>query len=187
MEQGSGVGVARALARHAPTVVLRPAVGATKALSNALLGVGNALDEGSRRKIEDVSLLNHSVVLMEVSANVGRNISRIRRGCVRGRRPEGEEMYALDCVAFAGVFFFFWGGFGSWWDCLHSDGAAQGGITGVVFFTPLFTYLPSYSRVRGPGVRMYLPRYVFSCLLSECGEGLSKRNFKSKCIRSAHV
>lgn len=55
MEQGSGVGMARALARHAPTVILRPALGATKALSNALLGVGNALDEGSRRKIEDVS------------------------------------------------------------------------------------------------------------------------------------
>jgi autophagy-related protein 2 len=55
MEEGSGVGVARALARHAPTVILRPAVGATKALSNALLGVGNALDQGSRRKIEDVS------------------------------------------------------------------------------------------------------------------------------------
>jgi autophagy-related protein 2 len=52
------VGVARALARHAPTVVLRPAVGATKALSNALLGVGNALDETSRRKIEDVSIPN---------------------------------------------------------------------------------------------------------------------------------
>jgi autophagy-related protein 2 len=55
MEESSGVGVARALARHAPTVILRPAVGATKALSNALLGVGNALDQGSRRKIEDVS------------------------------------------------------------------------------------------------------------------------------------
>ena len=55
MEQGSGVGMARALARHAPTVILRPALGATKALSNALLGVGNALDEGSRRKIEDAS------------------------------------------------------------------------------------------------------------------------------------
>ncbi|KAE8854312.1 hypothetical protein PTNB29_09668 [Pyrenophora teres f. teres] len=53
MEEGSGTGVARALARHAPTVILRPALGATKALSNALLGVGNALDEGSRRKIED--------------------------------------------------------------------------------------------------------------------------------------
>jgi autophagy-related protein 2 len=55
MEEGSGVGVARALARHAPTVIIRPALGATKALSNALLGVGNALDQGSRRKIEDVS------------------------------------------------------------------------------------------------------------------------------------
>ncbi|KAH7391020.1 hypothetical protein DE146DRAFT_663307 [Phaeosphaeria sp. MPI-PUGE-AT-0046c] len=53
MEEGSGVGMARALARHAPTVILRPALGATKALSNALLGVGNALDETSRRKIED--------------------------------------------------------------------------------------------------------------------------------------
>ncbi|KAH8728451.1 hypothetical protein GQ44DRAFT_702318 [Phaeosphaeriaceae sp. PMI808] len=53
MEEGSGVGMARALARHAPTVILRPALGATKAVSNALLGVGNALDESSRRKIED--------------------------------------------------------------------------------------------------------------------------------------
>jgi autophagy-related protein 2 len=57
MEEGSGTGVARALARHAPTVILRPALGATKALSNALLGVGNALDAGSRRKIEDVGTL----------------------------------------------------------------------------------------------------------------------------------
>ena len=55
MEEGSGVGMAKAFARHAPTVILRPALGATKALSNALLGVGNALDETSRRKIEDVS------------------------------------------------------------------------------------------------------------------------------------
>jgi autophagy-related protein 2 len=55
MEEGSGAGVARVLARHAPTVILRPALGATKALGNALLGVGNALDETSRRKIEDVS------------------------------------------------------------------------------------------------------------------------------------
>lgn len=58
MEEGSGVGMARALARHAPTVVLRPALGATKAVSNALLGVGNALDQGSRRKIEDVSFVS---------------------------------------------------------------------------------------------------------------------------------
>ena len=62
MEEGSGTGVARALARHAPTVILRPALGATKALSNALLGVGNALDAGSRRKIDDVSLV---ILLLE--------------------------------------------------------------------------------------------------------------------------
>ncbi|EAT81198.2 hypothetical protein SNOG_11490 [Parastagonospora nodorum SN15] len=64
MEEGSGVGMARALARHAPTVILRPAVGATKAVSNALLGVGNALDQGSRRKIEDVSFLRSGVLRM---------------------------------------------------------------------------------------------------------------------------
>jgi autophagy-related protein 2 len=57
MEEGSGVGMARALARHAPTVIIRPAVGATRAVGEALLGVGNALDGGSKRKIDDVSSL----------------------------------------------------------------------------------------------------------------------------------
>ncbi|KAI4610508.1 hypothetical protein J4E89_008775 [Alternaria sp. Ai002NY15] len=55
MEEGSGTGVARALRRYGPTVILRPAVGTTKLVSNTLLGVGNALDPESRRKIEDVS------------------------------------------------------------------------------------------------------------------------------------
>lgn len=55
MEEGTGVGMAKAIARRAPTVILRPALGATKAVSNTLLGVGNALDADSRRKIEDVS------------------------------------------------------------------------------------------------------------------------------------
>ncbi|KAI4920806.1 hypothetical protein J4E85_008921 [Alternaria conjuncta] len=53
MEEGSGTGVARALRRYGPTVILRPAVGTTKLVSNTLLGVGNALDPESRRKIED--------------------------------------------------------------------------------------------------------------------------------------
>jgi autophagy-related protein 2 len=56
MEEGTGMGMVRAIGRRAPTVILRPALGATKAVSNALLGVGNALDEGSRRKIDDVSV-----------------------------------------------------------------------------------------------------------------------------------
>ncbi|ORY16593.1 hypothetical protein BCR34DRAFT_506945 [Clohesyomyces aquaticus] len=53
MEEGTGIGMAKAIARRAPTVILRPALGATKAVSNALLGVGNALDKDSKRKIED--------------------------------------------------------------------------------------------------------------------------------------
>ncbi|KAF2796111.1 hypothetical protein K505DRAFT_373434 [Melanomma pulvis-pyrius CBS 109.77] len=53
MEEGTGMGMAKAIARRAPTVILRPALGATKAVSKTLLGVGNALDEGSRRKIDD--------------------------------------------------------------------------------------------------------------------------------------
>ncbi|KAF2751335.1 hypothetical protein M011DRAFT_464069 [Sporormia fimetaria CBS 119925] len=53
MEEGTGVGVMKVVARRAPTVILRPAVGATKAVSNALFGVGNALDKDSQRKIED--------------------------------------------------------------------------------------------------------------------------------------
>ncbi|KAH7138676.1 hypothetical protein B0J11DRAFT_563608 [Dendryphion nanum] len=53
MEEGTGMGMAKVLARRAPTVILRPALGATKAIGNTLLGVGNALDKDSKRKIED--------------------------------------------------------------------------------------------------------------------------------------
>ncbi|KAF1954613.1 hypothetical protein CC80DRAFT_122086 [Byssothecium circinans] len=53
MEEGTGAGAAKAIARRAPTILLRPALGATKAVSNALMGVGNALDPESQRKIGD--------------------------------------------------------------------------------------------------------------------------------------
>ncbi|KAF2681024.1 hypothetical protein K458DRAFT_85184 [Lentithecium fluviatile CBS 122367] len=53
MEDGTGLGVAKVLAKRAPTIVLRPAMGAMKATSNTLLGLGNALDKQSRRKIDD--------------------------------------------------------------------------------------------------------------------------------------
>ena len=54
-ESGSAKGAAAAVARLAPTVILRPAIGTTKAIGTALLGAGNQLDKDSRRKIEDVS------------------------------------------------------------------------------------------------------------------------------------
>ncbi|KAL1612207.1 autophagy-related protein 2 [Paraconiothyrium brasiliense] len=53
MEEGTGAGMAKVLARRAPTVVLKPLAGTTKAVSRTLLGVGNALDKGARRKIDD--------------------------------------------------------------------------------------------------------------------------------------
>jgi len=49
----SAAGVAAAVARRAPTIILRPAIGTTKAIGTALLGAGNMLDKNSRRKIED--------------------------------------------------------------------------------------------------------------------------------------
>jgi autophagy-related protein 2 len=44
-----------AVMRSAPAVILRPAVGASRALGHVLMGAGNALDPDSRRKVEDVS------------------------------------------------------------------------------------------------------------------------------------
>ena len=54
-ESGSATGAARALLRGAPTVVLRPALGVSKAVGQTLLGAANALDGGERRRVEDVS------------------------------------------------------------------------------------------------------------------------------------
>ncbi|KIW09026.1 hypothetical protein, variant [Verruconis gallopava] len=52
-ESGSALGAVGAVARMAPTVILRPAIGATRGVGMALLGAGNMLDKDSRRKIED--------------------------------------------------------------------------------------------------------------------------------------
>lgn len=55
VDSGSAAGAARAVIRRAPTVILRPAIGATKAVGQTLLGAGNALDPANRRRVEDVS------------------------------------------------------------------------------------------------------------------------------------
>ncbi|KAF2496737.1 hypothetical protein BU16DRAFT_340567 [Lophium mytilinum] len=53
MESGSASGAARVVLRRAPTVIIRPALGTTKAVGNALFGLSNAADPDSRRKLED--------------------------------------------------------------------------------------------------------------------------------------
>ncbi|KAJ9646394.1 autophagy- protein 2 [Coniosporium apollinis] len=52
-ESGSAAGAGKVLARHAPTVILRPVAAATQAMGTALLGAANALDKDSRRRMED--------------------------------------------------------------------------------------------------------------------------------------
>lgn len=58
MDSGSAGGAARAMFKRAPTVILRPAIGASKALGQAFLGAGNTLDPKNRRRAEDVSANN---------------------------------------------------------------------------------------------------------------------------------
>lgn len=55
MDSGTAGGAARAVLRGAPTIILRPAMGVTKAVGQTLLGATNSLDPGNRRRVEDVS------------------------------------------------------------------------------------------------------------------------------------
>jgi autophagy-related protein 2 len=55
MESKTAGGAAKAVLRSAPTVILRPALGVTKAVGQTLLGATNTLDKGERRRVEDVS------------------------------------------------------------------------------------------------------------------------------------
>jgi len=55
VESGSAKAAARAVWKRAPTVILRPAIGVSKAVGQTLLGAGNSLDPSNRRRMEDVS------------------------------------------------------------------------------------------------------------------------------------
>lgn len=55
MASGSATGAAKAVLKQSPTIILRPAIGATKAIGQTLLGAGNTLDKRNLRRIEDVS------------------------------------------------------------------------------------------------------------------------------------
>ncbi|QDS70961.1 hypothetical protein FKW77_007206 [Venturia effusa] len=55
-ESTSAKGVAGAVARRAPTIILRPAIGGSKAMGIALLGGVNALDKKNSQRVEDVKI-----------------------------------------------------------------------------------------------------------------------------------
>ncbi|KAL2812517.1 hypothetical protein BJX63DRAFT_244432 [Aspergillus granulosus] len=52
-ESGSAKAAAKAVWKRTPTVILRPAIGVSKAVGQTLLGAGNSLDPNNRRRVED--------------------------------------------------------------------------------------------------------------------------------------
>ncbi|KAG0159740.1 hypothetical protein PDIDSM_7264 [Penicillium digitatum] len=53
VDSGSAKAAAKAVWKRAPTIILRPAIGVSKAVGQTLLGAGNTLDPSNRRKMED--------------------------------------------------------------------------------------------------------------------------------------
>ncbi|KAK4224411.1 hypothetical protein QBC38DRAFT_371073 [Podospora fimiseda] len=57
MESTNAQGAAQAVLKRAPTIIFRPAIGATKAIGQTLLGATNSLDPANRRRAEAVSFM----------------------------------------------------------------------------------------------------------------------------------
>ncbi|KAL2792920.1 hypothetical protein BJX66DRAFT_306797 [Aspergillus keveii] len=66
-ESGSAKAAAKAVLKRTPTVILRPAIGVSKAVGQTLLGAGNSLDPSNRRRVEDVSFFSHRSVVRLMS------------------------------------------------------------------------------------------------------------------------
>lgn len=58
MESRNAQGAATAVMRRAPTIIFRPAIGATRAVGQALMGATNALDPENLRRMDDVSIIS---------------------------------------------------------------------------------------------------------------------------------
>ncbi|KEF56542.1 uncharacterized protein A1O9_06730 [Exophiala aquamarina CBS 119918] len=53
LASGSATGAAKAVLKQSPTIILRPAIGATKAVGQTLLGAGNTLDKRNLRRMDE--------------------------------------------------------------------------------------------------------------------------------------
>lgn len=93
MADGTATGAAKAVLKQSPTIILRPAIGATKAVGQTLLGAGNVLDKRNLRRIEDVSTISslssdtagHSNMLTEIQTTLMMHTrSRIMAYCISG-------------------------------------------------------------------------------------------------------
>jgi autophagy-related protein 2 len=66
MESQSAQGAAKAVLKKAPTIIFRPAIGATKAIGQTLLGATNSLDPQNRRRAEAVSHDSRLLILVSL-------------------------------------------------------------------------------------------------------------------------
>ncbi len=82
-ESSSATGAARVVIKHAPTIIFRPAIGASKAIGQTLMGATNSLDPQNLRRAEDVSFSPRGVCLSV--SNRFRNTSRAPAGGSRRR------------------------------------------------------------------------------------------------------
>jgi autophagy-related protein 2 len=61
---GSAKGAAAAVVKQSPTIILRPALGAAKAIGQTLLGAGNTLDKQNLRRMDEVCHIVHYVLIL---------------------------------------------------------------------------------------------------------------------------
>jgi len=73
-EATSAASAAGAVARHAPTILLRPVIGASRAVGKTLLGTANMVDRGHLKGIEDVS--KYPRLTLRVCADVSQKYKR---------------------------------------------------------------------------------------------------------------
>lgn len=83
MANPSAAGAAKAVLKQAPTIILRPAIGVTKAAGQAFLGAGNTLDKSNRKRVEDVSTCPpfcvHTDMAVEIQAILNRLYCELTR------------------------------------------------------------------------------------------------------------
>lgn len=83
MSSESATEAAKAVLKQSPTIILRPAIGASKAVGQTLLGAGNTLDRRNLRRIEDVStFLCHWSAMLTCLIEIQETLNKRLRSCL---------------------------------------------------------------------------------------------------------
>lgn len=99
MESGNARGAAAAVLKRAPTIIFRPAIGASRAMGQALMGANNTMDPQNLRRMEDVStrISKHIIIFwsligfLEIQARVQKIGKESRQPRVEGMLTRNES------------------------------------------------------------------------------------------------